>query len=70
MKNCAPAHVATYGYVNPVVAVFLGWLILGEPISTRTLIASTIIITSVILITLEKNQLAPAASTFCPKSVK
>jgi drug/metabolite transporter (DMT)-like permease len=56
MKNCAPAHVATYGYVNPIVAVFLGWLILDEPISTRTLIASAIIITSVVLITLEKSK--------------
>ena len=56
MKNCAPAHVATYGYVNPIVAVFLGWLILHEPISTRTLIASAIIIASVVLITLEKSK--------------
>jgi len=56
MKNCAPAHVATYGYVNPIVAVFLGWLILDEPIITRTLIASTIIIASVVLITLEKSK--------------
>jgi len=56
MKNCAPAHVATYGYVNPIVAVFLGWLILDEPINARTLIASAIIIASVILITLEKSK--------------
>jgi uncharacterized membrane protein len=56
MKNCAPAHVATYGYVNPIVAVFLGWLILDEPINARTLVASAIIIASVILITLEKSK--------------
>jgi drug/metabolite transporter (DMT)-like permease len=56
MKNCAPAHVATYGYVNPIVAVFLGWLILDEPISTRTLTASAIIIASVVLITLDKSK--------------
>ena len=56
MKNCVPAHVATYGYVNPIVAVFLGWLILDEPISTRTLIASAIIIASVVLITLDKSK--------------
>jgi drug/metabolite transporter (DMT)-like permease len=36
--------------------IFLGWLILDEPISTRTLIASAIIITSVVLITLEKSK--------------
>jgi len=42
--------VATYAYVNPVVAVFLGWLILSEPISARTLLAGAIIIFGVALI--------------------
>ncbi|MBC7365988.1 MAG: EamA family transporter [Undibacterium sp.] len=56
MKNCPPAQVATYGYVNPIVAVLLGWLILGEPITSRTLVASAIIVTAVIIITLEKNR--------------
>ena len=56
MKNCPPAQVATFAYVNPVVAVILGWLILGEPITARTLVASALIITAVILITLEKNK--------------
>lgn len=59
MKNCPPAQVATYGYVNPIVAVLLGWLILDEPITPRTLVASAVIITSVVLITLEKNKPAP-----------
>ena len=56
MKKCPPAQVATFAYVNPVVAVILGWLILGEPITPRTLVASAIIITSVVIITLEKNK--------------
>jgi drug/metabolite transporter (DMT)-like permease len=63
MKKCPPAQVATYGYVNPIVAVILGWLILGEPITSRTLVASAIIITSVILITLDKSRSTPAAPT-------
>lgn len=62
MKNCPPAQVATYGYVNPIVAVLLGWLVLGEPITSRTLVASAVIITSVVLITLEKNKPAPTVT--------
>ena len=54
MKHSTPARVATYAYVNPIVAVFLGWLLLGEPVTTRTLIASGIIVTAVAIITTEK----------------
>ena len=43
-------RIATYAYVNPVVAVFLGWLILGEPLSIRTVIASAVIVGAVALI--------------------
>ena len=42
--------VSTYAYVNPVVAVFLGWLILSEAITTRTLLAGAIIVIGVALI--------------------
>ena len=56
IKHSTPARVATYAYVNPVVAVLLGWLILDEPITTRTLIASAIIVTAVVIITTEKSR--------------
>jgi drug/metabolite transporter (DMT)-like permease len=59
MKNSTPARVSTYAYVNPVVAVFLGWFMLHEPIGPRTLVASAIIVTSVAIITVQKNK--PAA---------
>lgn len=55
MKNYSPARVSTYAYVNPVVAVFLGWLILDEPLGPRTLAAAAIIITAVAIITVLKN---------------
>jgi drug/metabolite transporter (DMT)-like permease len=42
--------VSTYAYVNPVVAVFLGWAILDEPITMWTLIAGAIIVVAVALI--------------------
>ena len=61
MKKCPPAQVSTFAYVNPVVAVILGWLILGEPITSRTLVATVIVIAAVVIITLEKNKPAPAA---------
>ena len=52
----APAEmVATYAYVNPVVAVFLGWWLASEAITGQTLLASAIIIASVVMITGRKK---------------
>jgi drug/metabolite transporter (DMT)-like permease len=51
LKNAAAAMVSTYAYVNPVVAVFLGWLIAGESFTTQMLLGAGIIIGSVALIT-------------------
>jgi drug/metabolite transporter (DMT)-like permease len=45
------SKVSTYAYVNPVVAVFLGWLILKEPIDAYIFTGSAIVIASVILVT-------------------
>lgn len=39
--------VATYAYVNPIIALFLGWLILGEPITIWVVIASAVILAGV-----------------------
>ena len=60
VKHSAPARVATYAYVNPIVAVFLGWLIAREPVGPRLLVASGIIIAGVALITAVRNRKAPA----------
>ena len=51
LNNVTPAMATTYAYVNPVVAVFLGWLIAGEPLTRRMLLAAVVIISSVVLIT-------------------
>jgi drug/metabolite transporter (DMT)-like permease len=61
IKHTTPARVATYTYVNPIVAVFLGWLILREPISPRTIVASIIIVAAVAIITTEKSRTAKPA---------
>lgn len=50
LRNAATSLVATYAYVNPVVAVFLGWLVLGEAISARTLVAGGVVLAAVALI--------------------
>lgn len=51
LQNCAPKNVATYAYVNPVIAVILGAWLAKETLSPRTLFAALIIIGSVVLIT-------------------
>ena len=51
LKATTAARAATYAYVNPVVAVFLGWFIAAEPITVRTIVAMSIIVAAVIVIT-------------------
>ena len=50
LRVTTPSKVATSAYVNPLVAVALGWLILGESVTPRTLVAAGIIIGGVVLI--------------------
>jgi drug/metabolite transporter (DMT)-like permease len=50
LRNVRTSLVSTYAYVNPVVAVTLGWLVLDEPVTGRLLIAAAIILSSVALI--------------------
>lgn len=51
LRATTAARVATYAYVNPVIAVLLGWLFASEPISVRTLVAAAVILGGVALIT-------------------
>jgi drug/metabolite transporter (DMT)-like permease len=44
---------STYAYVNPVVAVLLGWAVMGEPLTGRTLAGGAVVIAAVALITSE-----------------
>lgn len=52
LQVSTPARVGTYAYVNPLIAVVLGWLFAGEPISPRTMLAAAVILAAVVLITL------------------
>lgn len=56
MKHASPTLVSTYGYINPVVAVFLGWWILGETVGPRILLASLTIIAGVAMISMAKHR--------------
>lgn len=56
MKNVPPALAATHAFVNPLVAVVLGWWLLDEEVSSRTFVATAIIITAVVIITVQKNR--------------
>ena len=47
----SPARVSTYAYVNPVVALLLGWGFAGEPLTGRTVLAAAVILSAVVLIT-------------------
>jgi drug/metabolite transporter (DMT)-like permease len=50
LKKSSAARVGTYAFVNPVVALFLGWLGAGEAITLRTALAAAVILTAVLLV--------------------
>jgi drug/metabolite transporter (DMT)-like permease len=61
LRHVAPSRVATYAFVNPAVAVLLGWAIAGESLSTGTILATGVIIGAVAV--------AVTASTAQPEPV-
>jgi drug/metabolite transporter (DMT)-like permease len=50
LQNAPISKVATYAYVNPVVAIALGWLVLGETITPLALVAAAVIVATVALV--------------------
>jgi drug/metabolite transporter (DMT)-like permease len=63
LHKSTAARVATYAFVNPVVALFLGWLMAGETITMRTILAAAVILTAVTLvITAPHRTPAPVAA--------
>jgi drug/metabolite transporter (DMT)-like permease len=63
LKNAATPLLSTYAYVNPAVAVFLGWLLDGEHLGMRELVAGLVVVGSVALILLAKK---PASAKVIP----
>ena len=73
LRHCDPAKVATYAYVNPIVAVLLGAIFAHEPFTLRMLLAAILIIGSVALIITVQQLSKPmlpitaAIETECPR---
>lgn len=56
LQNAPISKVSTYAYVNPVVAIFLGWAILDESITTTTLVGAAVIVGSVAFIVRKESE--------------
>lgn len=55
LATVSPAKASTYAYINPIVAVLLGWAIAGETVTARTALAAAIIVGAVAMISLSKQ---------------
>lgn len=66
LRNAPLSLATTYAYVNPVVAVFLGWLLVDERISARDAVAIAIVVTAVALIVSTHRTAAPAGEEAGP----
>jgi drug/metabolite transporter (DMT)-like permease len=73
LEHVPTPKVATYAYVNPIVAVFLGWIILHEQVDISMLAGTVIIIASVALVNTSQLKHAPVdipvSEETCPKTV-
>jgi len=58
LRVSTPAKVSTYAFVNPVIAVLLGWAIAHEPVGARTIAAAAVIVGAVALITMTRGRRA------------
>jgi drug/metabolite transporter (DMT)-like permease len=56
LRVSTPARVSTYAYVNPVVAVVLGWAVAGETLTLQMLLAAAVIVLAVVLITTGRSR--------------
>jgi len=56
LKTVSPAKASTYAYVNPIVAVILGWAVAGESVTPRTVLAAAIILGGVAMITIARGR--------------
>lgn len=63
LKHSTAARVATYAFVNPVVALFLGWLMVGEAVTLRTMLAAAVILTAVSLVITVPRRVAVRGKT-------
>jgi drug/metabolite transporter (DMT)-like permease len=73
LEHVPTPKVATYAYVNPIVALILGWLVLREQVDTFMLVGTVIIIASVALVNTSKLKHPPkdipVGEETCPRTV-
>src|SRR3954463_11201027 len=62
LEHCTASLIATHTYVNPVVAVLLGWLYAGEPITGRALVAGLLVVISVVCVTVGTSDASSAGN--------
>jgi len=62
LQVSTPSRVSTYAYVNPVIAVFLGWALLGEIVTSRMFVGMFVVVAGVVIITLPQTQYRSARS--------
>ena len=55
LRHAPPRITGTYAFVNPIVAVLLGWWLLDEPLGPRTVVAAVVIVVAVALIVLPRR---------------
>ena len=73
VRHTAPALVTTYAYVNPVVALLLGWAAEGEPVTARVVVAAAIILGGVLIVTTVppgRARLASRRASYLTQSTK
>ncbi len=59
LKNTTLARASTYAYVNPIVAVLLGWLLVSEPMNSRVVAAAAVIVAGAVIVV--RSHTAPVA---------
>lgn len=67
LRVTTPARVATYAYVNPVIAIFLGWALAEEKLGGSSLLAAAVIVVAVVLIV---TSTAPQKQATVPRETK
>jgi drug/metabolite transporter (DMT)-like permease len=53
LERTSPVFLATHTYVNPIVAVLLGWMLAGETVNGRVALAGALVVLSVVLVSLK-----------------
>jgi drug/metabolite transporter (DMT)-like permease len=66
LRHSTASRVATYAFVNPVVALLLGWSLGGESLTLRTMIASGTILAAVLLVITAPHKVAVPAEEIVP----